>query len=163
MTRILGIDPGTAIVGWSIIEEKRGEIKSLAFGCITTPKKTSEADRLWEINRDLEKIIEKYKPKEAAIEKLFFFHNQTTVIEVGQARGVILLTLAQKNVRIHHYTPLQVKQAVTGYGRAKKHQIQCMTQKILCLPNLPQSDDAADALAIALCHAHSRNFLKKSN
>lgn len=163
MVRIIGIDPGTAIVGWSILEEKDGQIESVAFGCITTDKKTPEANRLLEISNDLKEIIKKYSPAEAAIEKLFFFRNQTTIIEVGQARGVILLTLAEKNVRIHHYTPLQIKQAVTGYGRAKKGQIQCMTQKILCLKKLPTPDDAADALAVALCHLQSRTFLKKTH
>ncbi len=156
--RVLGIDPGTAIVGWAILEEKKGELKSIAFGHITTsPQKTDEA-RLLEISQDLEKIIKKYQPQEAAIEKLFFFKNQKTIIEVAQARGAIILTLSRKCIRITSYTPLQIKQAITGYGKAEKKQVQEMTKNLLHLKNIPQPDDTADAISTAICHLNSRKL-----
>ena len=154
--RVLGLDPGTATTGWAIIEEKGGKMQALAYGHISTKAKKTESKRLLEISDDLKKIITKYKPTEAGIEKIFFFKNQKTIIQIGQARGSLLLTLEQKNVRIFGYTPLQVKQAVTGYGKAEKKQVQIMVQKILTLPALPTPDDTADALAIAICHLSSR-------
>lgn len=154
--KILGIDPGTATVGWAIIIEERGNLDPLAYGHITTFKKNKTAARLREISSDLEEIIKKYRPNEAAVEDIFFFKNLKTVIKVSQARGAILLTLEKMKIEIAEYTPLQVKQAITGYGRADKKQIQLMTQKILKLKNLPKPDDAADAIAIALCHINSR-------
>jgi len=154
--RVLGLDPGTATTGWAILEEKRGCVKALAYGHISTKAKIPESKRLLEISQDLNKIIDKYKPTEAGIEKIFFFKNQKTIIQIGQARGSLLLTLEQKNVRIYGYTPLQVKQAVTGYGRAEKRQIQLMVKNILNLPAIPKPDDTADAIAIAICHLSSR-------
>lgn len=156
--RILGIDPGTAIVGWAVIEEKDGQILPVAFGHIATSQKKSDESRLLEISKDLESIIKKYRPKEAAIEKLFFFKNQKTIIEVGQSRGAIILTLEQKNVSISNYTPLQVKQSVTGYGKAEKKQVQLMVKNILKLNSVPKPDDTADAIAIAICHLNSRKI-----
>ena len=160
--RVLGIDPGTATTGWAVLEEDKGEMKTLAYGHISTEKKFSEEERILEISQDLKKIIDKYKPQEAAVEKLFFFKNKKTVIEVAGARGAILLTLSAAGVKVFGYTPLQIKQALTGYGRAGKKQIQEMTKSILHLEKLPSPDDTADAIAMALCHIHSRklNFLK---
>lgn len=156
--KVLGIDPGTATTGWAILEENNGLVKPLDYGHIETSKNKSEDQRLFEISRDLKKIIEKYKPQEAAVESLFFFKNQKTVIQIAQARGAILLTLKTKGVKIFSYTPLQVKQALTGYGRAEKKQIQLMTKNILRLNFIPRPDDTADAIAIALCHINSRKF-----
>lgn len=156
--RILGIDPGTATVGWAVIEEKGGKIIPTAFGHISTSQKRSEESRLLEISDDLEKIIKKYRPKEAAVEKLFFFKNQKTIIEIGQARGALLLTIAKNNVTIASYTPLQVKQSVTGYGKAEKKQVQLMVKNILQLKSVPKPDDTADAIAVAICHLNSRKF-----
>lgn len=156
--RVLGIDPGTATTGWAIIEMKGNLPSPLGFGFISTSKDKTEEERLLEISKDLKAIIEKYKPQEAAIEKIFFFKNQKTVIEVAQSRGAILLTLRQKNVKVSSYTPLQVKQAITGYGRAEKRQMQDMTKNILRLKCLPRPDDVADAIAIAICHLNSRIY-----
>jgi crossover junction endodeoxyribonuclease RuvC len=156
--RILGIDPGTATTGWAIIEENDGQTKAVAYGHISTAKENSPENRLCEICDDLAAIIKKYRPVEAAIEELFFFKNQKTVISVAQARGAVILTLRQNNVRIASYTPLQVKQALTGYGRAEKKQVQLMTKSIMNLAELPRPDDTADAIAIALCHLNSRKI-----
>ncbi len=130
----------------------------MAYGHITTSPKNSTAERLFEVVRDLQEVIEKYQPNEAAVEDLFFFKNVKTVMKVSQARGSILLTLEKNCVSIFEYTPLQVKQALTGYGRAEKKQVQIMVQKILKLKSLPKPDDTADALAIALCHINSRKM-----
>ncbi len=156
--RVLGIDPGTATTGWAILEEKNGIVSPIAFGHISTAKEGSEESRLLEISNDLLKIILKYRPQEASIEQLFFFKNKKTIIQVGQARGTILLTLKQKNVNIFNYTPLQVKQAITGYGRAEKKQIQTMVKSVLKLKTIPKPDDTADAIAVALCHINSRKM-----
>lgn len=155
---ILGIDPGTATTGWAIVTEKKGQILPLAYGHISTDKSLPDDKRICEISRDIKEIIKKYSPQEAAIEELFYFKNKKTVIQVAQARGAILLTLEEKNVKICGYTPLQVKQALTGYGRADKKQMQEMTKSILKLTEIPKPDDAADALAIALCHINSRKI-----
>ncbi len=162
--RVLGVDPGTATTGWAVLEEKNGRVLPVAFGHIATPKENKEEVRLLEISDDLQSIIEKYCPQEAAIEQLFFFKNKKTIIQVGQARGAVLLTLEQKNVTIFNYTPLQVKQALTGYGRAEKKQMQLMVKNILKLKSVPKPDDVADAIAIALCHLNSRriNSLEKT-
>lgn len=156
--RILGIDPGTATTGWAVLEEKDGKVQPIAYGHISTEKTLSDEARILEISKDLEEIIRKHKIQEAAVEELFFFKNQKTVIQVAQARGAILLTLSNKNVSLCGYTPLQIKQALTGYGRAEKRQIQEMTKEILGLKSLPKPDDTADAIAIALCHIHSRKM-----
>ena len=152
---ILGIDPGFAIVGWGVIESVRGNIRPIAFGAITTPAHTNIEERLYMISKDIETIIEKYQPDEMAIEELFFNTNITTGIAVAEARGVILCTAHRLGVKISEYTPLQVKQAVVGYGKAEKKQVIAMVTSILKLPKPPKPDDAADAVAIAICHAHS--------
>lgn len=154
--RVLGIDPGTAIVGWAVLEDDKGKVKPIAYGHISTDKKDSDPKRLCEISSDLKEIVKKYEPKEGAVEDLFFFKNAKTVMKVSQARGAILLTLEQLNVIISEYTPLQVKQALTGYGRAEKSQIQKMTKEVLGLKSIPKPDDTADAIAVALCHLNSR-------
>lgn len=154
--RVLGLDPGTATTGWAIIEEKSGKLLPVAFGHISTSKDLSESVRIVEINNGLEKILKKYKPEEAAIEKLFFFKNKKTVIQVGQSRGSLLLTLEKNKVKIAGYTPLQVKQALTGYGKAEKRQVQLMAKNILNLKAIPKPDDVADAIAVAICHINSR-------
>ena len=154
--RILGIDPGLAIVGWAVLESERGSVRPVAFGAITTPAHTNIEHRLWIIKKDLEDLIDKYKPEEMAIEELFFNTNITTGIAVAEARGVILCTAHEKGVAISEYTPLQVKQAVVGYGRAEKGQVIAMVTRILKLKNPPKPDDTADAVAIAICHSQCR-------
>lgn len=150
---ILGIDPGVAIVGWAVIESVRGQTRPIAYGAIRTPAHTLLESRLLIIEEDLKTIIEKYKPDEMAVEELFFTNNITTGIAVAEARGVILLTAHKYGIRISEYTPLQVKQAVVGYGKAEKKQVIAMVTSILKLPAPPKPDDTADAVAIALCHS----------
>ena len=150
---ILGIDPGFAIVGWAVLESERGIVKPLAFGAIRTPAHTAIESRLHMIEKDLESIIDKYHPDEMAVEELFFNTNITTAIAVAEARGVILCTAYRRGVKISEYTPLQVKQAVVGYGKAEKHQVIAMVTSILKLKEAPKPDDTADAVAIALCHS----------
>ncbi len=152
---ILGIDPGFAIVGWSVIESVRGKIQPIAFGAITTPAHTDIEARLLMIQNDIETVINKYKPDEMAIEELFFNTNITTGIQVAEARGVIICTAHRLGVKISEYTPLQVKSAVVGYGMAEKKQVIAMVTTILKLKNPPKPDDVADACAIAICHANS--------
>lgn len=154
--RILGIDPGTATTGWAIVEEVKKNPRLIACGCVNTSKINSDAERLVEIGKDLASLIKKYKPDEAAIEDLFFFKNLKTAITVAQARGVILYEIKKNRIPLFAYTPLQVKQALTGYGRAEKKQIQIMVKNILKLAHIPKPDDAADAVAIAICHLNSR-------
>lgn len=158
--KILGIDPGTATVGWGIIEEVNGKPKAVAYGHIATDKSLPMPKRLQEIRDDLITIIKKYSPERAAVEELFFFNNQKTAITVAEARGIILLTLADFSLSIAEYTPLEVKHSLTNYGRADKTQMQQMTQMLLGLKEIPKPDDAADALAIALCH-HSRYKIER--
>lgn len=153
---ILGIDPGLAIVGWGVIESVRGNVRPIAYGAITTPAHTDIEARLLMIQNDLETVINKYKPEEMAVEELFFNTNITTGIAVAEARGVILCTAHKLGVKISEYTPLQVKQAVVGYGKAEKQQVISMVTSILKLPKPPKPDDTADAVAIAICHAQSR-------
>ena len=150
---ILGIDPGFAIVGWAVIESVRGRTRPIAFGAIKTPAHTDLEARLLMIEEDLKTVIDKYKPEEMAIEELFFNTNITTAIAVAEARGVILLTAHKMGLKIAEYTPLQVKQAVVGYGKAEKKQVIAMVTSILNLPAPPKPDDTADAVAIALCHS----------
>lgn len=152
---ILGIDPGLAIVGWGVVEAVRGQFRPIACGDINTPAKTAVESRLDIIYRELGRIVDKYRPDEVAIEELFFNTNITTGISVAEARGVILLLCYQKGIPIHEYTPLQVKQAVVGYGKAEKKQVIAMVTSLLKLKNPPKPDDTADALAIALCHGQS--------
>lgn len=152
---ILGIDPGLAIVGYGVIEYKNGRFRTLAYGAITTPAHTPVEKRLALIFRDLTALIKKYKPDEMAVEELFFTNNITTGIAVAEARGVILLAAETNGLPVFEYTPLQVKQAVVGYGKAEKKQVLLMVQTILALAKMPKLDDTADALAIAICHAHT--------
>lgn len=153
--RILGIDPGLAIVGWAVIDSNRGKLMPVAYGAITTPAHTDIEARLLMIKSDLEEIIKRYEPDEMAIEELFFNTNITTGIAVAEARGVILCTAHACGVKISEYTPLQVKQAVVGYGKAEKQQVIAMVTSILKLKSPPKPDDTADAVAIAICHSHS--------
>ncbi|MCD4705547.1 crossover junction endodeoxyribonuclease RuvC [bacterium] len=153
---ILGIDPGFAIVGYGLIKkDKSNNISIIDYGVVNTPAKDIFPDRLAQIHGELESIIKKYKPDIVAVEKLFFYKNVKTAIEVGQARGVIILTAIQSKIPIFEYTPLQVKQAVASYGRADKNQVQQMVKMLLNLKEIPQPDDAADALAVAICCANS--------
>ena len=156
--RILGIDPGTATTGWAVVEEKNKNPHLVACGCVNTSKFKSDEERLVEIGRDIASLIKKYNPNEAAIEDLFFFKNLKTAITVAQARGVILYEIKKNLIPLASYTPLQVKQALTGYGRADKKQIQLMVKNILHLKCIPKPDDAADAVAIAICHLNSRKM-----
>lgn len=151
----LGIDPGTAITGYGLVREDAGSLQAVAYGAITTPSTWSLPDRLAELYRQLTHLIALHRPASAAVEQLFFSRNVRTALAVGQARGVVLLALAQAGVPISEYTPLEVKQSVTGYGRADKKQIQEMIRVLLGLPGIPKPDDVADALAIAICHLHS--------
>lgn len=152
---ILGIDPGLAIVGWGVIEYSGNRFRTLAFGAIRTPAGMETPKRLLSIRRDMEDLIKKYHPAHMAVEELFFNTNITTGIRVAEARGVILAVAEDLGVPMSEYTPLQVKQAVVGYGRAEKQQVIEMVTRILNLPAPPKPDDTADALAIAICHAHS--------
>ena len=152
---ILGIDPGTAIIGFGVIEEKNKETKLIDYGCIKTAKELSTSERLKNLHKELNKLIKKYKPDIAAVEDIFFFKNLKTAIKVSQARGVILLTIAEAKIKLEEYTPLQIKQAVACYGRADKKQVQQMVKTILNLKEIPKPDDAADALAAAICCAHT--------
>ncbi len=154
--RILGIDPGYAIIGWGIIDSQNGRFRPVACGDIRTPAHTDISSRLETIYSELLRIIEKYEPSEVAIEELFFNTNITTGIKVAEARGVILLACRQKGLKMAEYTPLQVKQAVVGYGLAEKKQVIAMVTSILKLKEAPKPDDTADALAIALCHGQTR-------
>ncbi|MBR2376685.1 MAG: crossover junction endodeoxyribonuclease RuvC [Clostridia bacterium] len=156
--RILGIDPGLATVGWGVIDVINGKPKPVAYGVILTPKDNKFADRLMIIEEDLNSLIDKFKPDEIALEELFFNDNVKTAINVAHARGVILITCIKKCGKLYEYTPLQIKQALTGYGRAEKRQIQEMTKTFLNLPKIPKPDDAADALAVALTHSQTNRL-----
>lgn len=152
--RILGIDPGTATTGWGIVQVEGSKLKAKSCGCILTPAKQNQAKRLAHIFGELDHLIKKEKPDVVAIEKLFFINNIKTAMTVGEARGVCLLAAEQNKLPIFEYTPLQVKQGLTGYGKAEKKQIQMMVKNILRLKEIPKPDDMADALAIAITHAH---------
>lgn len=158
--RILGIDPGFAITGFSIIDYEGNKFKLITSGAILTEAHTSFPLRLEQIYNQLNQIITEYKPDAMAIEELFFNNNAKTAINVAQARGVILVTAKLNKVPIYEYTPLQVKQAVVGYGRADKMQVQRMVKMILNEENLPKLDDTTDSMAMAICHAHSSKFVK---
>lgn len=155
---ILGIDPGIAIVGWGVIEYKGNKFKTIDYGAITTKAHTNLDTRLESVYDDLCKIIQTYKPDAIGIEELFFNTNVKTAITVAHGRGVILLAAAKSRIPTFEYTPLQIKQAITGYGRADKQQMQNMVKIMLGLNAVPKPDDVADALAVAICHAHSAKF-----
>ena len=157
--KILGIDPGYGITGFGLLHAERSQFRLLRCGAITTPPNTDFYWRLGVIYNDMVQLLTMEKPDAVAIEELFFGHNVTTGINVAQARGVILLAVQQANIPIFEYKPMQVKQAVVGYGNASKHQVQDMTKRLLHLQAMPKPDDAADAIAIALCHARSATSL----
>jgi crossover junction endodeoxyribonuclease RuvC len=156
---VIGIDPGTALTGYGIVEENsNGDLIVLGFGVIETSKNTASHSRLLTIYTELEDVLSLYRPESSAVERLFFQKNTKTALAVGQARGVILLSLAKAGIEISEYNPVEIKQAITGYGQASKKQMQEMVKILLRLDSIPQPDDAADALAIAICHIHSRKM-----
>jgi len=161
----LGIDPGTATTGYGVInEEQDGFLKVLDFGVIRTGVDYSQPERLVQLYKRIKEIILLHRPETGVVEKLFFERNVRTALSVGQARGVTLLAMAEQNLKIGEYTPLEIKQAVAGYGGADKNQVQQMVKTILVLDSIPQPDDAADALAVAICHIHSskiRNLISE--
>ena len=153
--RILGIDPGVATIGFGLVEAQRSAVRLLQYGVITTPAGLPLSVRLHQISQDMSQLLEQLKPEEAAVEELFFSKNITTGIAVAHGRGAILLELERAGVPVYEYTPMQVKQAVAGYGGADKRQVMLMTQRLLRMQCVPRPDDAADALAIAICHGRS--------
>ena len=156
--KILGIDPGMAIVGYCIIDYNGKDTELLHSGAIRTSKEKRESQRLLEIYNDMSVLIEKYKPDCCSIEKLFFFRNQTTVMPVAHARGVILTALEKYNIPIYEYTPMEVKMVLTGYGRANKKEVERMVKLSLNKNDLPKLDDTVDSIAIAICHTRSSDF-----
>lgn len=160
--RIIGIDPGTARVGWGIIDIESGQEISVDYGCIETPKHKEAADRLLQIRHELLAILNEFKPDFAVVERLYFSRNQKTAIAVAEARGVITMTLAEKTIGYQQLAPNEIKLSVTGNGKADKKEIQHMVQQILNLHELPRPDDAADGLALALCYRHITE-LEKDN
>jgi crossover junction endodeoxyribonuclease RuvC len=161
LLRIMGIDPGLAIVGFGFLDKNGSRLLPIQYGCITTEADTDQGVRLKQIYDTALELIDTYKPDAVAIEKLFFNKNVTTALSVGQARGVLILAAMQRGLPVAEYTPLQVKQAVVGYGKAEKRQVQEMVRMFLNLVSIPKPDDVADALAIAICHAHSSTFLDR--
>ena len=159
--KTLGIDPGTAIMGWGIVEETGGVLSLVDYGALTTPAGMPQPQRLAMLYAALQGLLREHQPEAAAVEELFFSRNVTTALAVGQARGVALLALAQAGVPIHEYKPMAVKQAVAGYGGADKKQMQEMVRLTLRLQRIPKPDDAADALAIAICHAYTAPMLQR--
>jgi crossover junction endodeoxyribonuclease RuvC len=160
LMRILGIDPGYGIVGFGVVDYINSEYKVVDYGVIETSKEESMPARLALVYKGIKSLIEEYKPDEMAVEQLFFFKNHTTVIPVAEARGVVLLAGIDNCGEIFEYTPLQIKQALTGNGRAEKKQVQYMVKAILGLQNIPRPDDAADALAVAICHANFNQVIR---
>lgn len=153
--RILGIDPGYAIVGFGVVDYDGRRFTPVEYGAVLTEAHTPFTQRLCAVHTDMEFIFEKFRPDCMAIEKLFFTTNQKTAIDVAQSRGVTVLSAAKRNIPVYEYTPLQVKSAVVGYGKAEKQQVMEMTKQLLGLAGIPRPDDAADALAIAICHGHT--------
>lgn len=160
--RILGLDPGYATIGYGIVDYDNFRFKTIAYGAITTEADKPFYDRLSDVFDDMNTIIENYKPDCLSIEKLYFNTNTTTAINVAQARGVITLAANRLGLNIFEYTPLQVKQSITGYGRAEKHQVMEMVKNILHLNSVPKPDDTADALALAICHGHCSGSIYSS-
>ena len=157
---VMGIDPGTATTGYGIVREASGHLECVGFGVVITQSGVPLEMRLDSIYRDLITVLKQYKPTSAAVEKLFFQRNVTSAMAVGQGRGVALLAIAHSGLDAAEYSPLQVKQAVTGYGKASKLQVQHMVGALLNLESIPKPDDAADALAVAICHAHSAKIVE---
>ncbi len=156
---VLGLDPGTAITGYGLVREVEGELAVVEYGAITTPAHLAQAERLLQIYQELSALISRHIPVAVAVEKLFFSRNVRTAMAVGQARGVALLAAAHAGLPVYEYTPLEVKQAIAGYGGATKEQVQQMVQLLLGLEEVPQPDDAADAIAVAVCHLHSARLV----
>ena len=156
---ILGIDPGVATIGFGIIRAERGKNTLIQYGVITTPPGIPLSERLVQIYNDMEQLIDTFKPDEMAVEELFFSKNITTGIAVAHGRGVILLAAEKLGVPVFEYTPMQVKQSVVGYGKAEKKQVMLMTQRLLNMKEIPRPDDAADALALAICHSRAATSL----
>ena len=156
---VLGIDPGVATIGFGVLDAQRGKNTLIQYGVITTPAGLPLSRRLRQIYEDMEQLIRQFKPDEMAVEELFFSKNITTGISVAHGRGVILLAAEQLGVPVFEYTPMQVKQAVVGYGGAEKRQVMLMTQRLLGMKQIPKPDDAADALAIAICHSRAATSL----
>lgn len=152
---IVGIDPGYAIVGFGVIEYKNNRYKTLEYGVITTPSKTPLPSRLLKVYEDTTALLDKWKPDAVSVEEIFFTTNAKTAVAVSEARGAIIVASEKLRIPVYEYTPLQVKSAVVGYGKAEKLQVQEMTRVLLNLKSIPKPDDAADALAVAICHAHS--------
>ena len=152
---VLGIDPGTAITGYGLVAEEGHGMRALAYGVIRTPANQPLPERLVTIYAELNALLDRFQPHATAVEEVFFSKNARTALSVGHARGVVLLAVAQRRIPLYHYKPTQVKQAVTGYGGADKRQVQEMVRMLLGLEDIPRPDDAADALAVALCHLHS--------
>ena len=157
MMRIIGIDPGYAIMGYGILDYNGNRFKTVHYGSIETKAGVTMPERLKLLYDGLTEIIQEYKPDEASIEELFFNRNVTTAIGVGEARGIALLACVEGGLSVSEYTPMQIKQALVGYGKAEKKQVQTMVKTILNLKEVPKPDDTADAVAAAICHAHSRN------
>ena len=157
--RILGIDPGYAIVGYGIVDYDKNRFSTVGYGAVTTPADMPFSERLRDIYNDITEIIRRFKPDSMSIEKLYFNTNTTTAIDVAQARGVIMLAAVNSGVEVFEYTPLQVKQSITGYGRAEKRQVMEMIKSFLGLKSVPKPDDTADALALAICHGHSASSI----
>jgi crossover junction endodeoxyribonuclease RuvC len=157
-TKVLGIDPGFGRIGWAIVEGNRSAQTLVEYGCIETNAKSDVPSRLLELSTKLTDIITKHQPEVGVVEELYFFKNQKTVMQVAQARGAIVVALKLAGLGVVSYTPLQVKQSVSGYGRADKHQVQEMVKRILHLKTIPQPDDAADAVAVALTHLFTSSF-----
>lgn len=156
---VLGIDPGTATTGYGLVRQLSGrQVELVDYGVIRTPANQPMAERLRQLYHDLSAIIAKYAPDEAAVEELFFSRNVTTALSVGQARGVAILAAAEAGLPVHEYKPREVKQAVVGYGNASKEQVQQMVRVLLNIDEVPRPDDAADAVAVAICHIHSAPF-----
>lgn len=156
--RVLGIDPGIAIVGYSILDFENNKFKLIEYGCVTTSSTSPLTERLKFIYTEMENIIKEFKPQDMAIEELFFNKNVKTAITVAQARGVEILSGINNGLSVYEYTPLQVKQGIVGYGRANKFQVQQSVKNLLRLDHIPKPDDAADAIAIAICHCFSNKF-----
>ena len=157
--RIMGIDPGVATIGFGVVDAERGKQQLVRCGVITTPAGIPLSSRLLQISQDMAELLGQFRPEEVAVEELFFTKNITTGIAVAHGRGVILLELERAGVPVYEYTPMQVKQAVAGYGKADKRQVMAMTARLLKMKDVPKPDDAADALALAICHARAATSL----
>ena len=159
--RVVGIDPGSNITGYGIVEKNGSDLKTLKWGAIRTKRNQSFPEKLKKIYDDLCEIIKAYEPTEAVIENIFFAENARSALKLGQVRGATILAAINSGLKTAEYTPLEVKQSITGYGRADKQQVQSMVTKLLCLKEIPKPLDASDALAVAICHLHSAAFKQK--